>query len=264
MQLVELQRTVVDSEADIAVFAISYDPVGVLSDFAVKHGISYPLLSDEGSATIRRLGVLNTQIADDQAYWGKPVAEKHQGLPFPGTFMLDASGAVTEKIFERSHRVRPGGGVLLERLGETSTGTGPKAWAEAPSVAMVASVDTREYFPNQIIRATVRLALEDGFHVYVPPNPEGFTNLSVTVRGPEGVFVLDHEMPAGHQFEIEGFDETFTVAEGDTEIVVPFYVLEDLEAVTLGIDVALQACSSSTCLVPTTLSVELDLEEIRA
>ena len=41
----------------------SYDPPDVLRAFAAKHGITFPLLSDSGSAIIRRYGLLNTSVA---------------------------------------------------------------------------------------------------------------------------------------------------------------------------------------------------------
>ena len=264
MQLVELQRTVEGSADEVAVAAISYDGIDVLSAFAGKHGITYPLLSDEGSPTIERLGLLNTQIAEERAFWGKPVEERHRGLPYPGTFILDEDGAVVEKLFERSHRIRPGGGVLLERLGIQASTATEVATGEGPAVAVAAWVDTPEYFPNQVVRLFVRVAVDPDFHLYVPPNPDGFTDLSVDLGPTEGVFTLEQVPPQGHPFSVSGFDETFTVAEGEIDLIVPFYVLEDSGPVTLPITVSYQACSDTTCLPPDTVTLTVELNEIRA
>ncbi len=264
MQLVELQRTVEASADDVAVAAISYDGVDILSAFAGKHGISYPLLSDEGSRTIERLGLLNTQIAEERAFWGKPLEERHRGLPYPGTFLLDEDGVVVEKLFERSHRIRPGGGTLLGRLGIEAATTTDVTTADGPAVTVAAWVDTPEYFPNQVVRLFVRVAVDRDFHVYVPPNPDGFTNLSVTIAPTEGVFTLEQAPPQGHPFSVAGFDETFTVAEGEIDLIVPFYVLEDSGPLTLPITVAYQACSDTACLPPDTVTLTVELSEIRA
>jgi peroxiredoxin len=35
-----------------------------MADFAEQQGITYPLLSDVGSATIKRYGILNTVVAE--------------------------------------------------------------------------------------------------------------------------------------------------------------------------------------------------------
>ena len=45
--------------------AISYDPVETLAAFSRQRGITFPLLSDAGSETIKRYGILNTVV--DQA-----------------------------------------------------------------------------------------------------------------------------------------------------------------------------------------------------
>ena len=44
---------------EIGLAAISYDAVDVLSAFAQEQGITFPLLSDLGSRTIREYGILN-------------------------------------------------------------------------------------------------------------------------------------------------------------------------------------------------------------
>ena len=46
--------------SDLGVAAISFDSQDVLAAFSERRGISFPLLSDQGSATIKRFGILNT------------------------------------------------------------------------------------------------------------------------------------------------------------------------------------------------------------
>jgi peroxiredoxin len=66
--LVELQRHLPDfARHHIAVFGISYDPVDVLARFASAHGVTFPLLSDEGSTVIRALGMLDEQVYEHHA-----------------------------------------------------------------------------------------------------------------------------------------------------------------------------------------------------
>src|SRR5690348_18027732 len=52
--------------------AISYDSVPTLADFATRRGISFPLLSDAGSDTIKRYGILNTTIDPKNELYGYP------------------------------------------------------------------------------------------------------------------------------------------------------------------------------------------------
>ena len=54
----------------VALFAISYDSVEILRNFAATHGITYPLLSDEGSHAMRGLGLINDRVQEDHAVYG--------------------------------------------------------------------------------------------------------------------------------------------------------------------------------------------------
>ena len=67
----------------IQVVAISYDSVDVLSQFAKKRKIAFPLLSDEKSTVIRAFGVLNDDASGRQ-----------KGIPHPGTFVVGQDGKV--------------------------------------------------------------------------------------------------------------------------------------------------------------------------
>ena len=47
----------------LGLVAVSYDPVPILADFTARRGITFPLLSDQGSAVIKQYGILNTTVA---------------------------------------------------------------------------------------------------------------------------------------------------------------------------------------------------------
>jgi peroxiredoxin len=88
--------------------AISYDPVATLADFSRRRGITFPLLSDAGSETIKRYGLLNTTIDPKNELYG---------YPFPGTFLVDPRGVVTSRVFEPIYQERSTISSLLVRLG---------------------------------------------------------------------------------------------------------------------------------------------------
>lgn len=77
MQLVELQRSPQFASGEAARFAISFDLVAILQAFASRYGITYPLLSDEGSLVIRRLGLLNEQLEQQHAHCGVRHLDKY-------------------------------------------------------------------------------------------------------------------------------------------------------------------------------------------
>ena len=61
MQLVELQGRVDEiREQGLELVTISYDSPEVLADFTREQGITYTMLADVGSATIKEYGILNT------------------------------------------------------------------------------------------------------------------------------------------------------------------------------------------------------------
>ena len=119
--------------------AISYNSQDVLAAFSQRRGIAFPLLSDQGSETIKRFGIFNT-IAEEglgpNADNPAVQADVEQyvsvfgalpmivGTPFPGTFIVDPEGRVTSRFFEEFYRERNTASNIMLRLG---SGTNPTA-----------------------------------------------------------------------------------------------------------------------------------------
>ena len=259
MQLVELQQTVATTDA--AVYGLSRDTIEVVAAFAEEKGITYPLLVDPTSATIEDLGLLNTTIEEDQAYWGFGFKqERHGGLPYPGTFVLDERGIVVEKHMTRDYKIRPSGALLLEELGIDPTAKGA-ATASGPGASLAVWTDEDAYFPLQEAALRVRLRVDEGMHVYVPPNPDGYTNVSVNVNSPDGVVLDRKPLPDGNDFRIEGLSERFVVAEGTLNLDVGFRLMEGTGPVEVTVSVNYQACSDTECLIPASLSGTVTIGE---
>ena len=106
----ELQGRVAELKRQgLSLAAVSYDAVPVLADFSKRRGITFPLLSDPGSATIKRYGILNTTVPETN--------QQSYGIPFPGTFMLNTQGVVTSRFFEQAYQERSTVGSIMARLG---------------------------------------------------------------------------------------------------------------------------------------------------
>lgn len=89
----------------IAIFAICPEPAPLAADFVRKNGISYAILSDAGGRLIRQVGILNSEVADTD-----PV----NGIPYPGSYLVDEKGYIFEKRFHADFHVRePMGSLLL-------------------------------------------------------------------------------------------------------------------------------------------------------
>ena len=67
---------------------ISYDSVEILDGFAKKQKIEFPLLSDPDHKVIEAYGLTN-----------KEAKGKQEGVPYPGTMILDKDGVIRAKLF---------------------------------------------------------------------------------------------------------------------------------------------------------------------
>jgi len=61
-----------------------------LKKFSDARGVTFPLLADEGSKTIDAYGIRNKEVK---------AGTKQDGVPYPGTFVLDREGIVRVKLF---------------------------------------------------------------------------------------------------------------------------------------------------------------------
>ena len=244
--------------AGIRVFAISYDSVAALATFAEEFGITFPLLSDEGSVVMQRFGILNTMIRPDEEYYG---------IPYPGTYAVSEDGYVTEKSFFRYYRVRPSAQSVLKDLFDVEFDTGGdphvEAAGEGAQVSAVLASDGLVFMQRDPLY--VRIALDPGLHIYRAPVPNGFIATEVSVTGPEGLVVDEAVFPEGHPFHVAGIPHKFDVLDGTIEIEVPIqWTLPDntpdaATEVPLDITVRYQACDEQQCFIPRTVSMHLDV-----
>jgi peroxiredoxin Q/BCP len=94
--LVQLQRDKKSiDEAGVQLVGISYDSPAALKTFSDRAKIAFPLLSDPESKTIDAYHIRN------QAARGKA-----EGVPDPGTFIVDQDGVIGAKLFLEGYRQR--------------------------------------------------------------------------------------------------------------------------------------------------------------
>jgi peroxiredoxin Q/BCP len=77
------------SAAGVQIVGVSYDSLDILKTFSDAEEIPFPLLSDEGSKVIREYGL-----------------HFKDGLPHPGTVLIDQSGVIRAKIFKEGYKAR--------------------------------------------------------------------------------------------------------------------------------------------------------------
>ena len=79
-------------KAGVQVLGVSYDSTQVLSQFAKRRKITFPLLSDVDSKVIDAYGLRNKSRKD--------------GIPHPGTVIVGMDGKVLAKLFHEGYRKR--------------------------------------------------------------------------------------------------------------------------------------------------------------
>jgi peroxiredoxin len=266
VQLVELQHIAgALASHDVAPFAISYDSVETLSAFAERNGIEYPLLADDGSNAIRRLGMVDEDLDAHHAAMGGTVRDDQRGVCYPGVFLLDEQGVVKDRRFQRNYRVRESGLSLLEQaLNVSLPDMAPTTTAEGERVRITAHLDSPTYWRYQRLRAVVDVEVAPGYHVYAPPAPSDYVSLGVEVAA-EGAEVGEPVWPAGKPFKLEGLDEELRVYEGSVRVDVPFeFIIQRGEPMgdrTVTLTVRYQACDAGTCYRPEEASFQLSVKE---
>jgi peroxiredoxin len=233
---VELQtRLAALRDEGLGLAVISYDPPAILAAFAKQRGITFPLLSDVGSVTIRRYGILNTVaeealgpnrndpgLAEQVRTFVSEVGanERMVGIPFPGTFVLDRQGVVRSRFFEDSYIERNTVSQTLLRL---NLGRSP---VEGTQVS-TDHLQLKTYPGESAVAPGNRLALAleitpgPGMHVYAP-GAAGYRVIALTIDQQPFLRVLPMSYPDSEIYLFEPLNERVPVYQR------PFTLLQDM------------------------------------
>ena len=240
--------------ANVAVFAISYDPQDAQQAFAEEAGITYPLLADPDHAAIEATGILNTLVEPDEGVYG---------IPFPGTYVIGTDGTVEEKLFFQNYRNRTSAAtVLRDGLGlDFEVENHPRADVSGDGVTVSATLGGEGMVFGEVSILYVDIDLDEGLHLYGQPIPEGFIPTEVSVEAPEGVRVEETRYPSTVPFHIDGIDEEFhTFEAGQVRVAVPISNgLREGDSFPLKVNVRYQACTDRECYLPQNRTLELDV-----
>ncbi len=272
-QLVQLQQELPQFQSSgFVLFAISNDTVERLANFSSQHKITYPLLSDEDSAVIRHFGILNQLIRPDE---GKHM--RWYGIPYPGTFIVDAAGTIVDKDFHQHHARRLSGPTLLRRaLGTEPQGhqSAPVTCADTQWLKLEVSLSDPVLKLEVITELVIRIRVNEGWHVYAAGAPEAFTALRIDSSG-TGLRFGQACWPASTPLQLPGLDSVVPVFDGEFTVSIPVTATSSLirlghepEQPTTRIDVVCtyQACNDAQCEPAVTLEAALivRLEELVA
>ena len=238
--------------AGYKIYGVSYDSVSELAAFSDQHGIGYDLLADDDSAVITQFGILNTLISPEG-----PLAGNFYGLPFPGTYVVDAGGVVTEKFFNKHYATRTSAGTLLDSaLGRALRHEeAPAEEHGAPRARFTAFLSDPQLTLEVASTLNVRVDMEEGYHIYAEPLPDDYYPTTVRLEPVDGLEIGEPVYPPTMEMRFDALDVTLNVYEGSADIAFPVTAMAELfeggrETVDLDVVVDYQVCSDTVCYLP--------------
>ena len=227
--------------------AISYDPVPVLADFSTRRHITFPMLSDAGSAVIKRYGILNTTIDPKDPSFG---------YPFPGTFIISSQGVVTSRFFEATYQERDTISSILFRLGNR-VGV-PATKISAPKITITSFATDQAIAPGTHFSVALDITPAVGVHVYAP-GVAGYKPVALTIAPQPGLVLRNAEFPKAEDYFFKPLNEHVPVYQR------PFRIVQDLmldpspesqaalrgaSSLTVKGTLNYQACDDTVCFNP--------------
>lgn len=244
----------------LEVAAVSYDSEAVLADFAERRRISFPLLSDPGSTVIARFGLLNPEY---------PAGDSAHGVPYPGTFVTDASGTVTGRFFEAAYAKRRTAASLLTLAGDTPKWQG----AELRNRAFVlrTSQSNRAAAPGQRLTLVLDFEMLPKMHAYAP-GVKGYRALDLRLEPHPLVTFHEIVFPASRPYFFAPLEETVPVFEGafritrDVSLAGGRELADALKSPEPRLEIRgtleYQACSDLVCYPPASLPLSFTVDLI--
>ena len=252
MQLVELQeyRQQLQNQG-WGLATITYDSTEILADFAQRHGITFPMLSDPKSKIIKDFGILNTALPTDVMQYG---------VPNPGTYMVNADGTVKSKYFLADNGIERYSTptVLLREFGSVE-GT-------RETVVNTDRLELKYYATRDVLRAALRFTLVLDFnlkakvHVYAP-GAQHYIPVSLELDGSRYFHAEPVKYPKPQVLYLPTIKETVPVFEGKFRITQDLAtwdrdVIGTMSELKVKGRLRYQACDDKICYLPETIPLE--------
>jgi peroxiredoxin len=275
---VELQSRVNElRQKGLGVATISYDRSEILAAFSKQHGITFPMLSDVGSATIKRYGILNPvpewaigPDKDDPEV--KAAVQKYVsvvnpnptmvGIAFPGTFILDRQGRVTSRYFEDFYIERNTISSVMMRLDNR---VAPVAGTKLSTAHLEVTTYPSEpgIAPGNRFSVAFDVQPHKGIHVYAP-GAKDYRVIRVAIEPQPFVRTLPMKYPASQIYHFKPLNERVPVYEKPFTLVQEIILEGTPQAqaafrgktsLTINGTLEYQACDDKICYNPASVPV---------
>jgi hypothetical protein len=275
---VELQSRVNElRQKGLGLATISYDRPEILAAFSKQHGLTFPMLSDVGSATIKRYGILNPvpewaigPDKDDPEV--KAAAQKYVsavnpnprmvGIAFPGTFILDRQGRVTARYFEDFYIERNTISSVMMRLdNRVAPVAGTKVSTAHLEVTMYPSEPA--IAPGNRFSIAFDVQPHNGIHVYAP-GAKDYRVIHVAIEPQPFVRTLPMKYPASQIYHFKPLNERVSVYQKPFTLVQEIIMEGTPQAqaafrgktsLTITGTLEYQACDDTICYNPASVPV---------
>jgi hypothetical protein len=231
----------------LGLVAISYDSPETLKRFADSRGIRFPLISDSGSAIIKRFGILNEQ---------QETGTRSYGVPHPGTFIVDRKGVVTARYFEEAYQERYTAAAILVAQGTNPGGTAVSA--DTTHLSMRAMISDATVAPGERISIVVTVTPRSNMHVYAPGKHD-YRVVRLNIDPQSWLRAHDTRYPSSEIYHFKPLDERVEVYSKPFRLIQDVTVLATPEAqnalatmptVTIAGTLEYQACDDRICYNP--------------
>ncbi|MDA1183541.1 MAG: redoxin domain-containing protein [Acidobacteria bacterium] len=258
-QMLDLQSRMPELEAaGLGLAVITYDSTAVMADFAGRQGITFPLLSDPGSATIKAYGLLNTTV---------DATSSNFGIPFPGTFVLDTDGVVTERFFEEAYQERTTVSSMMLALGTSGP---PVAASRITTDHLQATtyVSDGVVAPGSLFSVVFDITPRERIHVYAP-GADGYKVINLNLDPDPLLVARPVEYPESEIYFFEPLNERVPVFESPFRLTQVMHVsaaredraaLADRTSITITGTLEYQACDDRVCFNPQSVPVSYTVQ----
>ena len=278
-QLVDLQTGIEQlRKQGLGMATISYDPLEVLAGFTKQHGVTYTMLSDVGSPTIKKFGLLNPvpewaldpALKDDPAIMTevqkyvsvvRPTAAM-VGIAFPGNFILDAEGRVKQRHFEDFYIERNSVSSLILKIGGDADPAVPATKISTAHLDVTSYASAEGVAPGHRLSVSLDVTPHAKMHVYAP-GAKGYRVISLKFEpSPEFTIVGQPQYPASEIYYFKPLDERVPVFQKQFRLIQDVVLngtpkdqaaLRGREKVTLKGTLEYQACDDKECFNPVAL-----------
>jgi DsbC/DsbD-like thiol-disulfide interchange protein len=200
-------------------------------------------------------------LADLSRYvTGNQAAERHRGIPFPGTFVVDRQGRVTSRFFEDYYWERNTVSNIMLRAGAAGTPV-QATQASTPHLDVTAYASDASVAPGTRFSLVLDVTPKPGMHVYAPGATQ-YRVISLNIMPQPGVRTMPMRYPASEIYHFVPLNERVPVYQKPFTLLVQAVPEGTAEArkalagrneLVISGTLEYQACDDKICYNPASL-----------